>query len=194
MVFMSWLNVAGSSIRAGKTNTGIYRDFTVLTLCERKGQRKEINKWIFNFFVELISLCKQRQYNPWMLSNCFLFIHFFKTQSLWDSLTPCLSITFCCFLRSLFGWQTARGNKWKTWHWWVSKNVRAKMWLNPLNLIQFFVKFATLLMVFFCIMFTRAEPGKTNNAVWMHWYFIYKKESWPLSLLLELLYILCFCN
>lgn len=53
MVFMAGMNVAGSSIRAGETNTGIDWYFTVLTLEERRGQgkakKKKINS-IFNIF------------------------------------------------------------------------------------------------------------------------------------------------
>lgn len=40
VVFMAMLNVAGSSIRAGKTNTGVDGYFTVLTLEKRRGQSK----------------------------------------------------------------------------------------------------------------------------------------------------------
>lgn len=134
-----------------------------------------------------------------MLSNCFSFI-FLKTQSLWDSLTPCLHITFCCFLSSLFGWQTARVNKWKTynekqkaWHWLVSKNVKAKMWLNPLNLIQVFfvVVVDGLFLHYVHKSWARKDKQCCLNALI---FYLQKRKLAPFSILLKLLFILCNCN
>lgn len=47
---MASLNVAGSSIRAGETNTGIDGYFTVLTLEERRGQDKAM-KLMLELFI-----------------------------------------------------------------------------------------------------------------------------------------------
>lgn len=44
MVFVARLYVAGSSIRAGETNAGIDRYFTVLTLEGKRGQGKPRNE------------------------------------------------------------------------------------------------------------------------------------------------------
>ena len=80
VVFMARLDVAGSSIRAGETNTGIDGYFTVLTLEKRRGQGKAkkliIEYQIFSL-LEIIPLFKQRQYDPWMLSNHFASGDFF---------------------------------------------------------------------------------------------------------------------